>query len=338
MLTGRMSQSPASPAAIDAMLRVQNVSKRHGRLLALDGVTFDVQRGERFALLGPNGAGKTTLTHAICTIERVDGGSITIDGIDVRRRPRAARARLGVVFQEPSLDTRLTVFENLEFHGRVFGVRNPLRRKRIDEALALVSLADVRDRVVRTLSRGMQRRLEIARVLVHDAGLLILDEPTVGLDPQSRAGMWEHLRALQRDRGLTVLVSTHYVDEVDDADRVCILDRGRVLALDAPAALKAEHGEASILMVPRDDARAELSACYPNAVFVGDALRLPLAAGVDVAAVLAAFGTRLHSFTIETPTLEHVFLDLTGRALRDGSVAPQRRGAPGSRVDGGSGR
>jgi ABC-2 type transport system ATP-binding protein len=322
-----MSRFPDGPSAADWIVRVTDAFKRHGRVLALDGVTFDVQRGERFALLGPNGAGKSTLIHALCTIARLDRGSVTIDGIDVARRPRAARARIGVVFQDPSLDTRLTVLENLEFHGRVFGVPNPLRRRRIDESLDLVALAPVRDRVVRTLSRGMQRRLEIARALVHDARLLILDEPTVGLDPQSRAAIWQHLAALQRDRALTVLVSTHYVDEVDDADRVCILDHGRVLALDTPAALKSRHASASILMLPRDDARAELRGAYPNAVPVGDSLRLPLDAGVDVAAVLAAFGARLRSFTLETPSLEHVFLDLTGRALRDAPASPHERAA-----------
>lgn len=156
-----------------------NVSKRFGRTLALDDVTLTVQPGELFALLGPNGAGKTTLVNILTTLVRPDSGTVTVDGKDVVRQARAARGRIGVVFQEPSLDDRLTVYENLDFHGRVYGVPGRLRRTRIVEMLALVEMTEWRDRLVRTLSSGMKRRVEIARALIHDTAILFLDEPTV---------------------------------------------------------------------------------------------------------------------------------------------------------------
>src|SRR5690606_41312986 len=190
--------------------------------------------GEAYALLGPNGAGKTTLIHIVCTIHPADSGTVTVAGWDVHRQPRRARQTLGVVFQEPSLDTRLTVGENLEFHGRVFGVPRQLRRRRIDELLELVELGPWRDKLVSTLSKGMQRRLEIARALVHDARVLVLDEPTVGLDAQPRARMWDYTAEVQRRHELTVLVTTHYILEVDDCDRVCRSHHRGALGTETP--------------------------------------------------------------------------------------------------------
>ena len=175
-----MTKLPVPAVQIDA------VTKRYGRTLALDNVSFEVQPNELFALLGPNGAGKTTLLHILCTILRPDSGAARIYGIDVIKNPIEGRRSLGIVFQEPSLDERLTLYENLNFHGLVYGVPAALRRKRIDEMLALVELSDWRERLVRTLSSGMKRRLEIARALIHHSRILFLDEPTVGLDAQSR--------------------------------------------------------------------------------------------------------------------------------------------------------
>jgi ABC-type Na+ transport system ATPase subunit NatA len=180
------------------LVEVRDLTKRYGRTLAIDGISLDIAKGERYAILGPNGAGKTTLIHVLCTIHRADSGTAVVDGFEVHKQPRLARRRIGVVFQEPSVDTRLTVEENLEFHGRVYGVPGKLRRQRIKELLELVELSDWRGHLVRALSKGMQRRLEIARALVHDAALLILDEPTVGLDAQTRGRMWTYLADLQR--------------------------------------------------------------------------------------------------------------------------------------------
>jgi ABC-2 type transport system ATP-binding protein len=302
-----------------AAVVIEGVSRRFGRTLALDAVTFEVRSNELFALLGPNGAGKTTLLHILCTILRPDSGTARINGVDVIRNPLQARRHLGVVFQEPSLDDRLTLYENLNFHGLVYGVPAALRRKRVDEMLALVELSDWRDRLVRTLSSGMKRRLEIARALVHDSRILCLDEPTVGLDAQSRERIWEYVYRLRRERNITVIVTTHYIEEVDGCDRVCIIDHGRILSHDTPAALKAAHGRKVIRVMARDESTAaDIAAAYPDvAVRNGTEIVLDSKDGTDADAFLSRYGSRIRSFAVEEPSLESVFLSLTGRELRD---------------------
>jgi ABC-2 type transport system ATP-binding protein len=304
-------------------VEIDRVSKRYGRTLALDQVSFAVAPTELFALLGPNGAGKTTLLHILCTILRPDEGTARIDGIDVVKSPSAGRQSLGVVFQEPSLDDRLTLYENLNFHGLVYGVPAERRRKRIDELLALVELTDWRDRLVRTLSSGMKRRLEIARALVHDARILFLDEPTVGLDAQTRERLWQYVRQLRAERGLTVIVTTHYIDEVEGCDRVCIIDRGRILANDTPMVLKAAHGQELLRVVARDEATADdILSVYSGLAARRDAELILKSKGEDFAeAFLARYGSRIRRFVVEEPSLESVFLSLTGRELRDQGAA-----------------
>jgi len=244
---------------------IDGVTKRYGRTLALDDVSLAVRPNELFALLGPNGAGKTTLLHILCTILKPDSGTARIGGVDVVAQALRARRSLGVVFQEPSLDDRLTVYENLNFHGLVYGVPAARRRSRIDEMLHLVELEEWRDSLVRTLSAGMKRRLEIARALVHDARVLFLDEPTVGLDAQSRGRLWQHVQTLRKKRDLTVIVTTHYIEEVEGCDRVCIIDHGHILTNDTPAALKLVHGQQLIRVVANDEpTAAEIVAAYPD--------------------------------------------------------------------------
>ncbi|MFO7544001.1 MAG: ABC transporter ATP-binding protein [Trueperaceae bacterium] len=300
------------------MVEARGLVKRFGRTVALDHVDLTVLRGEQVAILGPNGAGKTTLIHILCTLLTPDEGRASVGGVDVVKDPVGARRRLGVVFQDPSLDTRLTVAENLEFHGRIFGVPAKMRRERITALLELVELTEWRDKIVRALSRGMQRRLEIARALVHDADLLVLDEPTVGLDAQTRARMWEYLADLQRRRDLTLLVTTHYIEEVDRCDRVCVIDHGRVLTTDTPAALKAEYGRTTISVMPADRATQDaLVAAYPDAKVTNEVVLVPVADAGAAAELMRTYGANLRSITVEAPTLESVFLSLTGRAIRD---------------------
>lgn len=308
-----------TPAAPGAAISVEAVSKRYGRTLALDGVSFDVRDKELFALLGPNGAGKTTLLHILCTILRPDSGTALVSGFDVARQPLAARQRLGIVFQEPSLDDRLTVRENLELHGLVFGVPRRLRRQRIEEMLALVELTEWVDKPAKTLSSGMKRRLEIARALIHDSEILLLDEPTVGLDAQTRDRIWTYVRRLQVERNITVVVTTHYIEEVEGCDRVCIIDGGKVLALDTPEALKRAYGQVLVRVKPTTEAdRAAILERF------GDRLTGPQGDDITlrsdeafVKLLLAEFGTRITALKVEAPSLETVFLSLTGRELRD---------------------
>jgi ABC-2 type transport system ATP-binding protein len=309
------------------MVAIDGVTKRYGRTLALDAVSFDVGRGELFALLGPNGAGKTTLLHILCTILKPDGGTAAINGIDVVTRPLQARRALGVVFQEPSLDDRLTVYENLNFHGLVYGVPSARRAQRIDELLMLVELTDWRDSLVRTLSSGMKRRLEIARALVHEARVLFLDEPTIGLDAQSRGRLWQHVRALRAKRELTVIVTTHYIEEMEGCDRVCIIDKGKILANDPPAALKSRYGQQLVRVVAADDAAAaDIVAAYPGRATRSETEIVIKSSGDEFAeALLARYAGRIRKFSVEEPSLESVFLSLTGRELRDQAAGARER-------------
>jgi ABC-2 type transport system ATP-binding protein len=300
-------------------VEIDGVTKRYGRTLALDQVSFEVRPREVFALLGPNGAGKTTLLHILCTILRPDSGSARIGGIDVVKHPLEGRRHIGVVFQEPSLDDRLTLYESLNFHGLVYGVPAATRRQRITDMLALVELTDWRDRLVRTLSAGMKRRLEIARALIHDAHLLFLDEPTVGLDAQTRDRLWQYLRRLRSERDLTLIITTHYIEEVEGCDRVCIIDHGKVLAIDAPAALKAAHGQALLRITASDEATAaDIAATHGAQAIRKDAdIILKSSGDAFVAEFLGRYGGRIRKFMVEEPSLESVFLSLTGRELRD---------------------
>jgi ABC-2 type transport system ATP-binding protein len=310
-----------------AAVEIDHISKRYGRTLALDDVTFDVPRGAVFALLGPNGAGKTTLMHILCTILSPDTGTARIGGIDVRKNPLGARRSLGVVFQEPSLDDRLTVEENLEFHGMVYGVAKAVRRRRIAEMLALVELEKWRGTLARALSSGMKRRLEIARALVHDSRILFLDEPTSGLDAQSRERVWQYLRNARSERDLTAIVTTHYIEEVENCDRVCIIDQGRIMANDAPAALKARHGHALLRVVARDEATAaEILAAHPEIATARDEeIVLRTEGDAFTESFLARYGTRIRRLSVEEPSLESVFLSLTGRELRDQAAGARER-------------
>jgi ABC-2 type transport system ATP-binding protein len=300
-------------------VKIEGVSKRYGRTLALDNVSFEVAPGELFALLGPNGAGKTTLLHILCTILRPDSGWALINGVDVIKNPVEGRRNIGIVFQEPSLDDRLTLYENLNFHGLVYGVPAALRRKRIDEMLALVELSDWRERLVRTLSSGMKRRLEIARALIHHSRILFLDEPTVGLDAQSRERFWQYVHRLRSERALTVIVTTHYIEEVEGCDRVCIIDHGRILAQDSPANLKSAHGQELVRLIAREEAAtAEIAAAYADRVVRNDKeLVLKSSGDAFTEALFARFGNRIRRLAVEEPSLESVFLSLTGRELRD---------------------
>lgn len=303
-------------------IEISNISKRFGRTLALDSVSLSVEQGELFALLGPNGAGKTTLVHILCTIHLLDLGQAKIAGFDVLNQPVFARQQLGVVFQEPSLDSRLTVYENLDFHGRIYSVPATLRQSRIKEALELVELSKWRDSLVRSLSGGMKRRLEIARALIHDPEVLILDEPTVGLDAQTRGRMWEYIHTLQQQRQMTVLVTTHYIEEVEKCNRVCIIDHGKVLALDTPEQLKATHGREVLWLEPKDAAtrQAILQKYGTQAVELEGQVGLSNPSEAQVAGFFAEFGSRLLSSKMQMPSLEDVFLTLTGRAIRDQSA------------------
>ncbi|MBX7173324.1 MAG: ATP-binding cassette domain-containing protein [Pyrinomonadaceae bacterium] len=229
------------------MIKVEHLVKEFGEVKAVDDISFEVAAGEIFAFLGPNGAGKTTSIKMLTTLLKPTGGTITIDGLDPVVKPLEVRQRFGIVFQDPSLDQELTAFENMELHGVLYHVPRKIRRERIEMLLKLFELWDRRDSFVREFSGGMKRRLEIARGLLHTPKILFLDEPTLGLDPQSRKQLWTHVKYLNETEGVTVFLTTHYMDEAERvANRVAVIDHGKIVALGSPDELKKQTNSESL--------------------------------------------------------------------------------------------
>ncbi len=232
---------------MSAMIEVQSLSKRFGAFTAVDNISFSVQTGEVFAFLGPNGAGKTTTIKMLTTLLQPSGGTILLDGLDPQRRQREARQRFGIVFQDPSLESELTAAENMELHGVLYHMPRKLRLERTERLLRMFELWERRKEPVKRFSGGMKRRLEIARGLLHTPRILFLDEPTLGLDPQSRNQLWTHVKALNQEEHVTVFLTTHYMEEAERvAERIAVIDHGKIVALGSPQELKQNTGTGSL--------------------------------------------------------------------------------------------
>jgi ABC-2 type transport system ATP-binding protein len=307
-------------------IKVENLQKRFGAVEAVQGVDFEVAAGETFGFLGPNGAGKSTTINMLCTLLRPTGGRAEVAGYDVSTQRDDVRREIGLVFQDMTLDTYLSAAQNLRFHGQLYGVPADRLESRMRQVLELVGLWDRRDKDVETFSGGMKRRLEIARGLLHSPRVLFLDEPTVGLDPQTRASIWEYLDELRRQENLTIFLTTHYMDEAEHCDRIAIMDAGRIVALDTPQALKAEIGTDRVRL-ETDDAEAAAAAIKRQfdleATIAGGALVLQVPDGERfVPTLLAQLGVPVRSVSVTRPTLDDVFMTFTGRTIRDAESAP----------------
>jgi ABC-2 type transport system ATP-binding protein len=306
--------------------------KNYREVAAVRGVSFAVAAGEIFGFLGPNGAGKSTTIKMLCTLARPSAGWARVAGFDAVTEPREVRRRIGVVFQDQTLDGKLTAEENLRFHAVLYGVPRALVSPRIDRVLALVDLTERRRSLVSTYSGGMARRLEIARALLHTPAVLFLDEPTVGLDPQTRTRIWADVRRLREQEQVTVFFTTHYMDEAEYADRIAIIDHGQIVATDTPAALKTTIGPDTVRLATADDAAAAtaLAAAGITATVVEGGLVVRVDDGERaVAGVIAAARVPVRQVGVHRPTLDDVFLHYTRRAIRDepvdGSAAMSRR-------------
>jgi len=304
----------------DVAVEVSGLSKRYGAVEAVKGVSFSVARGEVFAFLGPNGAGKTTTIKMLCTLARPTGGRATVDGFDVQHQPKSVRRQIGLVFQEQTLDEQLTAEENLRFHAVLYGVPHDQVDARIVKVLELVALSDRRKDLVSTYSGGMARRLEIARGMLHTPKVLFLDEPTVGLDPQTRALIWDDIQRLRMEEGVTIFLTTHYMDEAEYAGRIAIIDHGSIIALDTPDVLKASVGTDTVEIETADDEVAFASlqlAGYKVERTEGGLVAFVEDEEAAVGPIVAAAGVPVRTVRAHRPTLDDVFLHFTGREIRE---------------------
>jgi ABC-2 type transport system ATP-binding protein len=302
-------------------VHVRGLVKRYGKVEAVRGIDLDVEPGETFGFLGPNGAGKSTTINILCTLAVADSGTARVAGFDVVKDRAAVRRHIGLVFQEPTLDNYLTAEQNLRFHGELYGVDRATAATRRQVVLEMVGLWDRRADAVATYSGGMRRRLEIARGLLHSPRVLFLDEPTIGLDPQTRASIWDYIRDLHRTEEITVFVTTHYMDEAEHCDRIAIMNEGRIVALDTPDALKAAVARDRVQISTEDDQAAihEIRKSFGiDAAIHEGMVTMAVEHGADfVPRLFAALDVPIRSVTVTRPSLDDVFLAHTGRTIRD---------------------
>lgn len=309
----------------DYIIKVENLVKKFGELVAVNDISFEVAPGEIFGFLGPNGAGKTTTINILCTLSKPTSGHAFINDFDVVRQQSQVRHSIGLVFQDPSLDERLNGLQNMRFHASVYNVPASVREQRIEQLLRMTELWDKRNSEVRTYSGGMKRRLELARGLLHYPRVLFLDEPTLGLDPQTRNHIWEYILALRRHEGTTIFLTTHYMDEAEKAGRIAIIDHGKLVAMDTPEQLKRMVGKDIISLKTDDNNKAveEIRLRYQTEARIdGDELIFEVSKGEEfLPDFIKGFGIRIVSISLRRPTLEDVFLKLTGREIREEEVS-----------------
>ena len=309
----------------ESVISVNNLSYCYGKTVAVDNINFEVKRGQIFSFLGPNGAGKTTTINLLTTLLPMQNGRVSIAGFDVTKQQDDVRRSIGIVFQNPTLDWNLSVWESLEFHGRIYSMPKELRRSRIDELLKLVELFEDRKTLVKHLSGGMKRRMEIARGLLIRPVVLFLDEPTIGLDPTSRLRTWDYIKKINEE-GVTVFLTTHYMDEADQlSDTICILDRGKIKANGTSDSLKSALGMDVIYMETDDDLRAtQIIKAMRVAAGIRscpDGLIISLKDGSQCMPKLMEKireeNIEILNVNLKKPTLDDVFIYFTGRGLRD---------------------
>jgi len=310
-------------------VQVCELTKTFGQLAAVDRISFTIEQGEIFGLLGPNGAGKTTTLSMLSTILEPTSGSAAIMGIDIEKDQDGVRKAIGIVFQDQSLDEELTAWENMDFHGRLYRIPREVREQRTEELLKLVELYDRRNDIVKTFSGGMRRRLEIARGLLHHPQVLFLDEPTLGLDPQTRNHLWAYIETLAKEKNITIILTTHYMEEADRlCSRVAIIDHGKIIALDTPARLKDSIG-GDVLTIRSPETEkiaAVLAVPWIKRVETHDGEVILTLENADqrlsqVVMLVNNEKIPITSISVHKPTLEDVFLSFTGKTMREEDIS-----------------
>ncbi|MCX7794555.1 MAG: ATP-binding cassette domain-containing protein [Thermodesulfovibrionales bacterium] len=308
-----------------SIIKTESLVKDFGKLRAVDNLNLEVQEGTIFGFLGPNGAGKTTTINILCTLLKPTSGRAYINGYDCVRESARVRSSIGIVFQDTTLDKDLTAYENLLFHSYLYGLNRERAKKRIEELLHFMDLYERKDEPVRRFSGGMKRRLEVARGLMHYPRVLFLDEPTLGLDPQSRAGLWEHIVRLPETHNVTVFMTTHYMDEAEVCNRVAIIDHGRIIAEGSPEELKRLVGGDVVYLRTKDNKKAMEILSERIKAETGERDGEIFVHGIKgdmcIPELIKILGDQVISVRLQRPTLNDVFLKLTGRQIRD--TAPE---------------
>ena len=300
---------------------VDGLVKRYGEVEAVRGIGFEVAPGETFGFLGPNGAGKSTTIKILCTLADPTSGTARVAGYDVVKNRDTVRRNIGLVFQDTTLDSYLTGEQNLRFHADLYGVPRPQLAPRMRQVLEMVGLWDRRQAVVATYSGGMKRRLEIARGLLHAPRVLFLDEPTVGLDPQTRSSIWEYINDLKQREDITIFLTTHYMDEAENCDRIAIIDHGKIVAIDTPENLKASVGKDRVQIRTADDqtAIAELKERFELEAAIHDGMvTFNVESGEQfVPRLFEGLSQQIKAVSVSRPSLDDVFMSYTGKTIRD---------------------
>jgi ABC-2 type transport system ATP-binding protein len=308
------------------IIEVMNLTKKYGELIAVNNVSFEVKEGEIFGLLGPNGAGKTTLISMLCTILRPTSGTAKVNDFDIVKEEDKVRKSIGIVFQDSSLDNRLTGMENIELHASLYGVPKSERKKRVREVLELVGLEDKANILVRNYSGGMKRRLEIARALIHYPKVLFLDEPTIGLDPQTRVNIWEYIVKLAKRENITIFLTTHYMEEADFlCNRVAIIDEGKIIAIDSPENLKRKIGGDAVIIEADDKEKTKQVVSKLSFVKKVSEVDGKIYVNIEnseenlpsVFEALRNNNIKIKSISVRKPSLNDVFIHYTGKEIRD---------------------
>ncbi|MBI5741771.1 MAG: ATP-binding cassette domain-containing protein [Nitrospirae bacterium] len=303
------------------IIRVENLTRRFGNIIAVNDISFEVEEGTIFGFLGPNGAGKTTTINILCTLLSPTSGKASIAGHDCVREPSGVRKSIGIVFQDTTLDKDLTAYENLLFHAYLYDVRRSEIGGSIDDALHFVNLYERKDDLVKKFSGGMKRRLEVARGMIHRPRVLFLDEPTLGLDPQTRANLWEFIVGLPKKHNVTIFMTTHYMEEAEVCDQIAIIDNGKIIASGTPEELKKTVGGDVIYIRTSDNlkARLEIEKLFNFEVSEKDnELFLTTPKGdTRIPEIIKAVGEKVLSVRMQRPTLNDVFLRMTGRQIRE---------------------
>jgi ABC-2 type transport system ATP-binding protein len=320
-VSASFANAPAATPGVTPAIAVQDLVKTFDQVQAVRGVSFEVASGEVFGFLGPNGAGKTTTINMLCTLAKPTSGAARVAGHDVVHERDDVRRNIGLVFQDPTLDGYLTAAENLRLHAELYGVERSLVAPRMQQVMEMVGLWERRDGVVGTFSGGMRRRLEIARGLMHSPRVLFLDEPTIGLDPQTRRSIWSYIRELKEREEITIFMTTHYMDEAEWCDRIAIMDHGQIVALDPPETLKAGVGKDRVTIHTDDDeaAIATLQERFGvEARMAEGAVVFGVPSGEQfIPRLFAESGIPIKAVSVARPTLDDVFMSFTGTTIRD---------------------